>query len=366
MLRKSFALATVLISFVIMGCSIVSKPKHRYVWPFLPDEPKIEYLGTYSGEKDLVNDSFARSFFGTESSQFELKNPQIAVSNGLGLVYVADTAYSGVVVYNFNNATVSMLGGEEAGGLFAQPTGVAVDQDGSVYVADSIKCKIFVFNNQGKAIKAIDLSSNLKSIGFIAIDKNRKRIIVPDPKGHKIVVVDSADNIITTIDKFESKREIGFNRPNAVSVGLNGEIIVADTFNARVVIFNSEGKYITDFGERGSYPGQFNIIQGVAVDSNGHIYLTDSKENRINVMNLQGQFMMAFGITGDSLKNIGSFNIPVGISIDQNDTIYIVEKYYKRFQKYQYLSVDYLAKNPIVPEDIPTPVLKDKMPTMSN
>ena len=279
----------------------------------------------------------------------------MVAGNGRGKVYVTDIKHGAVFVFDFNNKSVTLLGGEGAAGLFGQPTGIAVDNEGNIYVADSAKRKIMIFTGEGKPHSAVDLSDKLKSIGFIAYDNQRKRLVVPDPKEHKIHVVDLKGTILFTMEVLD-KIEGGFHTPNAVAVAPNGDIVVADSMNARIVLFNSEGKYLSTFGNRGDNPGQLNINQGVAVDSAGHIYVTDARDNRFTIFNTKGQVLLVVGKAGDSRANIGVFQIPFGISIDQNDTIYIVEKYFGRFQKYQYISAEYLAKNPIKPENLAKPI----------
>lgn len=361
MLRKLIIAISVLTVFVMAGCA-APQPKMRYVWPNLPDEPKIEYLGVFNNENDIEADNFADKFLGRDTSPYALRNPQMAAGDGIGRVYVTDLKLGGVFIFDFNTKRVSLLGGEGAVGMFGQPTGIAVDGDGMIYVADSAKRKIMLFTREGSPYANIDLSEQLKSIGFIAIDKKRKKIIVPDPKGNKVHIVDFKGVINTSITNMGHPDE-GFNRPNAAAVAPNGDIVVADTFNARVVQFSAEGLYQSTFGVRGDNPGQFSLIQGIAVDSGGNIYITDARANRLSIMNSKGELLLSVGTSGDSLANIGVFQIPFGISIDQNDTIYIVEKYFSRFQKYQYLSADYLARNPIMTEILATPIAGDKKDT---
>lgn len=352
MKKKIFAVIYGLVIFSLVGCAS-PKVKMRYVWPPLPDEPKIEYLGVYNSASDIEDDSMLNKFLGRDAALF-LKNPQMVAGDGHGRVFVTDLKLAGVVAFDFNTKTVTLLGGDGGVGLFKQPTGIAVDSEGFIYVADSEKRMILVFTPEGKPYRNIDLAQ-MKSLGFIAIDNKRKNIIVPDPKDHKVYIVDSKGGITASITNTEISGG-GFNRPNAVAVAPNGDIVIADSYNARVVIYSPDGKYLSAFGERGDNPGQFNLIQGIAVDSSGHIYITDARENRFSIMNSKGDLLLPVGTSGDSSQHIGVFQVPFGISIDQNDTIYVVEKYFRRFQRYQYLTDAYLSKYPIKTESLAKPV----------
>lgn len=358
-LFKLVSIVVALSMLLLSGCS-ASQAKLRYVWPLPPEEPKIEYLGVYSNQQDLVSDDFVSKYItGGDESPLRLINPQMAAGDGKGRVYVTDSKLAAVLVFDFNARKVELLGGEGAIGLFSQPSGIAIDSDGTVYVADSYKRKIMLFGSDGRSSGALDLSEKLKSIGLIAIDKQLKRIVVPDPQESKVYVVDFKGNIIISLPDSESPLG-GFKRPNAAAVAPNGEIVVADSYNARVVLFSIGGKYLSEFGVRGENLGQFDLIQGIAVDSGGHIYISDARTNRFTIMNRKGEALMAIGSKGDSIYQIGKFEIPFGISIDQNDTIYVVERYFARFQKYQYLNADYLSKNPIKVELLAKPVADGK------
>lgn len=355
--RKNIFIIFYLIITVILSACAAPKPVMRYVWPLPPDEPKIEYLGMYKSSSDILKDTLLTQFLGKDAANLNLINPQMIASNGNGKVYVTDQKVGGVLIFNFETGAVTTLGGESAKSLFSQPTGVAIDAAGFVYVADSAKGKISVFTPENMPYSIIDLSASVKSIGFIAIDKQRKKIIAPDPKSSKVLVVDFSGKILTTITNLDHKdSNAGFNKPNAAAVASNGDIFVADSIEARVVHFSPDGKYISSFGTRGDTPGQFGIIQGIAIDSEDHIYITDVNNDRFTIMSTKGEFLLSVGSTGNSISHIGVFQLPFGISIDKNDTIFIVEKFWGRFQKYQYMSPAYIAKKPFSSQNIAKPI----------
>ena len=72
-----------------------------------------------------------------------------------------------------------------------------------------------------------------------------------------------------------------FNDPCGLTTDLNGFIIVADTNNHRVSIFNKDGNCIHSFDSKGSVNGQFNIPPGIALGPNGNTYVSDYDNKRI-------------------------------------------------------------------------------------
>jgi DNA-binding beta-propeller fold protein YncE len=101
--------------------------------------------------------------------------------------------------------------------------------------------------------------------------------------------------------------------PTDVAVNADGEIVVVDSGNDRVVIFNKRGKLIKAFGSNGSEPGQFNGPVGLTTDSRGNIYVADKDNNRIQVFNRDGKFIRLFN-TRSGTKKVR----PVDVAISHN------------------------------------------------
>lgn len=350
-LKKIFFLLSMAVLF--SSCATLDNNdktvKERYFWPPLPDEPKIEWIGAYNSHLDLGNKtSKLLTFLIGEETAEGLLFPFAIASDGAGKVYVTDIGKFNVTVFDFTLRDTHILGAGAAETLLEKPSGIDLDESGNIYVGDMNKMKIVVFNKDEKPLKVLELAGVVKSVASFRIDKQRKRIVIPDTKGHQIVIVDYDGNPIKTIVLFKNSDGSmdGFRFPNALDIDSQGNIIVADTVNARVVRLTPDGDFISTIGIRGDTVGTVDFVKGVAVDSDGHIYMTDFRANRLQVFNDKGQTLMAIGDKG--LKdNIGSFNTPSNIYIDKNDTIYVSETIAHRFQILQYITKDYLARNPI-------------------
>jgi DNA-binding beta-propeller fold protein YncE len=75
----------------------------------------------------------------------------------------------------------------------------------------------------------------------------------------------------------------GFWGPRGLAVDSKGNVYVTDTGNKRVVVFNSNGEFVTQFGTTGIDPGQFDEPVGLAIDQNGLVYVADTWNARIQV-----------------------------------------------------------------------------------
>ena len=83
-----------------------------------------------------------------------------------------------------------------------------------------------------------------------------------------------------------------FNRPTDIAFAPTGDFYVSDGYgNSRVVKFSRDGKYLLDWGKRGTGPGEFNTPHSVAVDSHGTVYVSDRENNRIQIFDPNGKFL---------------------------------------------------------------------------
>lgn len=335
---------------LISGCAQQQTAvKKRFFWPALPDEPKIEWVGAYSSSLDLKVRNSLFSALAGEDDEIRINRPLFVAGDGKGKVYV--TSASGQAsIFDFNKGEIEPLGSDALAGALGRVTGITVDDQDNIYVADSASRKIHVVNSQNKPIKVLDLSGQLESIGYIAFDRANKRLVVPDVKGNKIVVCDQDGKVLLILGK-PVGAEGGFNRPNAVAVEKDGTIIVADSFNAQIKRFTSQGVFINTFGKRGDGNMDFALIKGVAVDSEDHIYVSDGKASKIMIFTGKGEPLFTFGAQQQQTEGaklyIAGFNLPQGISIDQNDRIYVADQLNDRFQIFQYINPRYLAEFPI-------------------
>lgn len=320
------------------------QPPKRFFWPPEPDEPKIEWIAVYYGDLDIKEKNLMSMIVGDESS-LDFKRPISVAGDGEGCFVVADQELGQVFMLNINSHEAHYIGGGAGAASFKMPSGVAVDGDGNFYVADTATRKVFVVNKQNIIMRVMDLSAHAQSIGALAIDRTRARLVIPDSKGSKIFVFTLTGELSSTID---GKGYFSF--PNAVAVASDGSMYIADSFNAAIIHFSAEGKYLNFIGRRGDSPGDLTLVTGVAVDSEDHIYATDGRLHNVTIFDKEGNSLLVIGgqfsISRGNIAR-GGFQIPQGISIDKNDRIYVADSFNRRVQVFQYLNQRYLEDHPI-------------------
>lgn len=83
-----------------------------------------------------------------------------------------------------------------------------------------------------------------------------------------------------------------FNQPTDIWVASSGEIFVADGYvNSRMVKFNKDGKFIKDWGLRGTDAGQFHTPHVIASGPEGNLYVSDRENDRIQIFDQDGQWL---------------------------------------------------------------------------
>lgn len=340
-----------LLAIVLMALllSCASAPKvvqleKRFFWPSEPDQPRIEWIATYFGDLDLKEKGFMSIVVGDDSA-VQFKRPISVAGDGEGRFVVSDQELGQVFFFDLNKKEAFPLGGSVGSASFTSPSGVAVDGDGVFYVADTSSRKVFVVNAENSVLRVLDLSAHVKSIGCLAVDKSRATLVIPDAKGSKILTFTLTGELRSTVD---GKGYFSF--PNAVAVASDGSLFIADSFNAAIVHFSVEGKYLNTIGKRGDSPGNLTLVTGVAVDSEDHIYATDGRLHNVTIFDKEGNSLLVIGgqfsISSGNIAR-GGFQIPQGISIDKNDRIYVADSFNRRVQVFQYLNQRYLIDHPV-------------------
>ncbi|KAK9890792.1 hypothetical protein WA026_012135 [Henosepilachna vigintioctopunctata] len=123
-----------------------------------------------------------------------------------------------------------------------------------------------------------------------------------------------------------------FTWPRGVAVGPDNSIVVADSSNHRVQVFDSNGRFIKEFGQYGNGEGEFDCLAGVAVNRIGQFIIADRYNHRIQVFDPSGRFLRSFGSQGSA---DGRFNYPWGITTDALGFIYVCDKENHRVQVFQ-------------------------------
>ena len=108
-----------------------------------------------------------------------------------------------------------------------------------------------------------------------------------------------------------------------------GHLLLADDFNHRIQVYDSQTNLLHCFGSKGKKPGQFQYPKGIAMDPEGNIYVADSWNHRVQKFNSKGTHLLSFGSCGDGK---GELNEPYDILVEPSGNLIVVERYNHRIQ----------------------------------
>ena len=121
-----------------------------------------------------------------------------------------------------------------------------------------------------------------------------------------------------------------FTWPRGIAVNpTDNSIVVADSSNHRVQVFNEHGQHRFSFGCYGNGEGEFDCLAGVAVNKIGQYIIADRYNHRIQIFDAAGHFIRSFGSQGTV---DGKFSYPWGITTDALGLIYVCDKENHRVQ----------------------------------
>jgi RHS repeat-associated protein len=263
--------------------------------------------------------------YGTGGGQ--LYNPVgIAVNQSSGNVYVSEQLNDRIDEFNEKGEFVETFGfgvsnGEEklevcttscragiagAGtGQLNEPSGIALDSKGDIWVADYRNNRVDEFSSAGAFIETIGFGvSNGKSEFEICTS------------GCKVGLSGSGNG--------------EFTNPRDVAIA-SGRVYVVDMNDSRVEVFNEKGEYQSQFGSGGSGNGQFKAPDGVGIDSLGNVYVADGENNRIEEFTSSGAFLAAFGTQG---SGNGQFSGTGDVAIAGTGAIYVTDEGNNRVEEW--------------------------------
>jgi predicted membrane-bound mannosyltransferase/DNA-binding beta-propeller fold protein YncE len=183
------------------------------------------------------------------------------------------------------------------------PRGLAVAPDGSLYVADSLNHRIEHFDAMGNLIQtfgqvspgcpyatippeSVPIGTFCEPWG-VAVSPDGQWVYVADTWNHRIQKFTSNGKPVKTwgtpnYDPVTSG-PYGLWGPRGIVVDSLGHVLVADTGNKRIIIYNADGNFISQFGGQGTAAGQFDEPVGLAFDAQGNLYVADTWNQRIQV-----------------------------------------------------------------------------------
>ncbi len=185
---------------------------------------------------------------------------------------------------------------------------VVVDQDrGSAHVVDRYRNTVNTLKyTNGRAVTAIK---------DVAVDDMKRIYLLDSLKAQVLVYQDNGQFI----------RQFGaallWTRPDRLAVDeIRQRLYVADSFQGRVYVFSLSGVFLYMFGEQGKDRGRFSGLSDLTADMDGNLYILEAITRRIQKFSPHGAWLQTIELDKEYFRE------PVAIGVEKTDVIYIADR----------------------------------------
>lgn len=306
--KKLFVVTCV--AAALSGCASQKKELAPVFFPPPPDEPHIQYLTGFTNSSDLGKQTrnVGQILLGGTETVTSLQKPY-GLTYKNGKLFVCDVQAGQVVVLDLVKKTMRNLSDEVGAGELRKPISVAVDDSGNVYVADSSRKDIAVYDENGKFLRSMGKGLAKKNLVAVAVHKDFL-VTVDNASGLLYIMDKKTGEVLNTIGNSPDRTK-NLALPNGMTVDPKGNIHVVNMGNGSVKEYDLDGNMLSVFGQMGDVPGQFTRPRGIAVDDDGNIFVVDAGHGVVEVFDSERRILGDFGRSG---LPAGSLNLPAGVA----------------------------------------------------
>lgn len=202
-------------------------------------------------------------------------------------------------------------------GNFKESSALSVTQGYNIYVSDTDKNEIYKFDNSGRQISSIggygwDSEAFDEPIDIFATPLN---IYVADKNNNRIQIFDRELNFLSLFKTHENEaQEFSFSYPTCAAISTNGDLLILDSDNSRILKYDLNGNYLQQIGnyDAGSY--KLNDPVKFSISRDGRIFVLDG--NEIFIFDQFGTGISKIRIS-DDVNNISIYDFNLTLTSDK-------------------------------------------------
>ena len=249
----------------------------------------VSQRGNSQIKKFSSDGDFISKIGGVGSGDGQFSSPSGVAIATKGNFYVVDEANSRIQKFDSDGRFVTKWGTRgHNDGEFRSPQGIAVDESENVYVVDNGNNRIQKFTSDGQFITKWGTqgwdNGQFSGPWGIAVHEN-KYVYVADLWNNRVQRFTLDGQYVELPSPgFETSQ---FDNPSDVAVDVDGNLYVLN-YGGQILKFTSDWKFITQFGEFGSNPGQLKYSDQMTIAPDGKVYVADTGNHRIQVFSQEG------------------------------------------------------------------------------
>lgn len=213
-----------------------------------------------------------------------------------------------------------------------KPVGLAVHPDGRIFVADTHYHRVSIFDPNGVAIGSFGREGSGDGEFLLPTDVAFDKmgfIYVSEYQGNDRITKWSPDLEFVGVIGAEPINGLRLSRPAGIDVDEEQTLWVADACHHRVVRFSLDGEVLATFGGFGHEPGKLRYPYDIAVTPEGTILVCEYEGNRLQWFSKDGRSLRVWGEPG---RRVGALHSPWGAACGVGGRVYIADSENYRVQ----------------------------------
>jgi sugar lactone lactonase YvrE len=272
-------------------------------------------------------------------SDGRFQKPRAIAIDKNDMIYVVDKTGR---IQKFDDSGKFVLGWRSPAIDSGKPTGLSIDSDGSVMVADTHYYQFLFYTPDGELIEKRTIGGvNGPDPGQFAFVTD----IVRTPAGEyycgeygeydRIHKYTSDGHYLDRMGEHGSG-PLQFSRPQSLAVDEEGLLWVTDSCNHRIQVIDWRGdkpRSVAILGEQGSEPGQLQYPYGLALSEDGTVIVSEFGNHRVQQWSREGKPLASWGSAGNQP---GELTQPWSAALDSKNRVYVVDSGNNRVQRFHF------------------------------
>jgi sugar lactone lactonase YvrE len=200
------------------------------------------------------------------------------------------------------------------------PDGIALDREGNIFVVDRGSDQILKLSPAGKVVARFGgfPPRSFDDGGHVAVGRHGN-IYGVSAASNLILKFSPRGKLIATWRRGPGPGLDQWNQPEQISVGGNGDLVIDDFRNVRILTLSPTGQAVRAFDAVPNEPLKLASTSSIAVGRDGHIYVADYQLYRIQEFDSRGRLLATIG---NSPGNTLFKQAPNSIAIDGQGHLY--------------------------------------------